>query len=132
MDEHRSQDGEQPRHRLLVVDDEPKICHTLSGYFEHHGFEVRTVLRGEEAFALLDVFHPDVVLLDILMPGMDGIEALKRLKRICPSTKVIMLTAVNHDEVVKGALKLGADFYVTKPVNFSNLEHLVSGFLPSR
>lgn len=132
MEQHGSDEHEFPRHRLLVVDDEPKICHTLSSYFEHHGFEVRTVLRGEEAFALLDVFQPDVVLLDILMPGMDGIEALKRLKQICPSTKVIMLTAVNHDEVIKGALKLGADFYVTKPVNFSNLEHLVSGFLPSR
>ena len=132
MEGFRSEEHEPPRHKLLVVDDEPKICHTLSGYFEHHGYEVRTVLRGEEAFALLDVFEPDVVLLDILMPGMDGVSVLKQLKQRCPSTKVIMLTAVNHDEVVKGALKLGADFYVTKPVNFSNLEHLVSGFLPSR
>ncbi len=76
------------------------------------------------------LFHPHVVLLDLLMPGMDGIETLKRLKALPGSCRVIMLSAADAQEVVAGALQLGADFYVCKPVNLAELERLVNGFLP--
>jgi len=113
-----------------VVDDERKICDLLSAYFARRDFEVRAVGRGEEAVALADVFHPDVVLLDLLMPGMDGVEALKRLKALHPAPRVIMLSAADDEEVMRGALRLGADFYVCKPVDFAELGRLVAGFLP--
>ena len=120
--------GSAAQRKVLIVDDEPKIGNTLAQHFAFKGYEVRNVLRGEEALALLDVYHPDVVLLDILMPGMGGIETLKHLQQLNPRPKVIMLSAADHEDVVQGALKLGADFYIMKPVNLADLSRVVSGF----
>lgn len=125
---HTHENGSPLRRRVLIVDDEPKISNTLAQHFTFTGYEVRNVLCGEEALALLDVYHPDVVLLDILMPGMGGIETLKHLQQLNPRPKVIMLSAADHEEVVQGALKLGADFYMMKPVNLADLSRVVSGF----
>ena len=130
MNQHTG-DQPSPQRKLLIVDDEEKICALLSRYFSMKGYEVRTVYRGEEALALVNVFHPDVVLLDLLMPGMNGVETLKRLKQLSPAPRVIMLSAADHQEVAQGALKLGADYYVCKPPDLSELEHLVNGFWPS-
>ena len=72
--------GQQRRKRkLLIIDDERKLCAVLTQYFSLKGYEVRSVCRGEEALALLNAFPPDVVLLDLLMPGMSGIDTLKAL-----------------------------------------------------
>ena len=114
--------------RLLIVDDEEKICRTLADYFSLKGYEVRAVQRGEEALALADVFQPQVVVLDLLMPGLSGIDTLKTLKQRQPAPKVVILSAVDLDEVVQGAMKLGADFYVCKPVNLAQLESFINGF----
>lgn len=120
--------GSPAQRKMLVVDDEPKICQMFAHHFALHGFEVREVQRGEEALALTSVFHPDVVLLDLLMPGIGGIETLKQLQQLTPRPKIIILSAADHDDVVKGALQFGADFYMTKPVNFTELDHVVNGF----
>ncbi len=119
-------------HKLLIVDDEPKIGRTLSDYFALHGHEVRVVASGEEALALADAYQPDVILLDILMPGLDGITTLKHIKRTWPPVRVIIMSAVDHEEVIRGALRLGADFYVTKPVRLAELERYVNGYAPAR
>ncbi len=118
------------RRKLLVVDDEEKVCRLLEQFFAHKGYDVRGVCGGEEAVALAGVFHPDVVLLDLLMPGMDGVVTLKHLKQLKPCPRILMVSAVNHAEVVKGALALGADFYVCKPITLSDLAHLVNQFCP--
>lgn len=120
----------ETRRKLLVVDDEEKICQLLAQYFTLKGYEVRAVSRGEEAVALASIFHPHAVVLDLLMPGMSGVDTLKALKQLKPSPKVLMLSAADHEEVVKGALKLGADFYLCKPVKLSDLEHLLNGMCP--
>ena len=117
--------------RLLVCDDEKKICSLLAQYFTLKGYEVRSVNRGEEALALVDVFQPGVVLLDLLMPGMTGVETLKGLKQYHPGIKVIMLSAADHQDVARGTIQLGADFYMCKPANLTQLEHLVNGFWPA-
>ena len=117
--------------KLLVVDDEEKIRHLLSEYFALKGYEVRTACRGEDAVALTSVFSPDVVLLDLLMPGMSGTETLKALKGLAPAPRVLMISAADHDEVVQEMLRQGADFYVCKPLNLAQLEHLVKGILPA-
>ena len=120
-----------PHRKLLIVDDEQKICQVLAQYFSMKGYEVRTVCRGEEAVALLSAFQPNVVLLDLLMPGISGIDTLKKLKQLVPSLRIIMLSAADHHDVAEGALKLGADCYVCKPPNLRELERLVNGFWPS-
>ena len=122
---------EKPQRKLLVVDDEPKIGYLLAEYFSRRGYEVRVVQRGEEALVLADVFQPDVVLLDLLMPGMNGIETLSQLKMLPSSPRVIMLSGADDENVARGVLQFGAHFYVCKPVDLSKLEPLVDGFLPS-
>ena len=116
--------------KLLVVDDEEKICLLMQEYFSQKGFEVRTVCRGDEALALANVFHPDVVVLDLLMPGISGAETLKQLKTLQPSPKVLMFSAADHEDVSRGALALGADFYISKPANLRQIEILINGVCP--
>jgi len=100
--------------RVLVVDDEPHIREMVQGYFEAEGFEVDVAGDGTEALGLARERQPDVVILDVTMPGVDGIEVLRRL-RAESSVYVIMLTA-RADEVDKlVGLSVGADDYVTKP-----------------
>ena len=122
--------GHDPR-RLLIVDDEEKVCSLLAEFFALKGYEVRSVRGGAEAIALSGAFHPNVVLLDLLMPGMSGIDTLRELKRLDPPPKILMLSAANDERVVQGALQLGADFYVCKPTDLGQLAHLVNGFYPA-
>jgi len=130
--EHSSANGHPAmRHRLLIVDDEAKICDLLSQYFSLRGYEVRTVRGGEEALVLAESFQPHAILLDLLMPGLGGVETLKRLKQVGRNAKILMLSSADHDDVVEGALALGADFYICKPPNLHELEQLINGFLPS-
>lgn len=100
--------------KILVVDDEVNICELLRLYFEKEGFAVATARDGIDALAKFGSFSPDLVLLDIMMPGKDGWETLRELRRTsgCPC---IMLTAKGElfDKVL--ALELGADDYVVKP-----------------
>lgn len=132
MSKHPGQHPSDAPRRILIVDDEAKICHFLAEHFRFNGYEVREVQQGEEALAISQVFQPHVVLLDLLMPGMNGIETLNELKRLPHPPKVLMVSAADHEDVVKGALELGVDFYVCKPVNLSELDHLVDGFSPSK
>ena len=131
MEQNQTHDQPGVPRRILIVDDEAKICQVLVQYFAFKGYEVRAVQRGDEALALANAFHPNVVLLDLLLPGMDGIATLKALKQLTPSPKVLMVSVADHEEVVKGALDLGADFYLCKPINLTELEHLVNGFYPA-
>ncbi len=103
----------------------------LAQYFALKGYEARAVRSGEEALALAKAFHPGVVLLDLLMPGLSGIETLTALKGLDPAPKIIMLNGADLDDVVQGALRLGADSYVCKPPDLPQLEHLISGYWPS-
>ena len=130
MDDVQAHGQEPSQRKLLIVDDEEKICRMLAQHFSFNGYEVRTVCRGEEALVLARIFHPHVVLLDLLMPGMNGVDTLKGLKQLIPPPKILMISAADHREVVHGALDLGADFYVCKPVDLSELDILVNGFCP--
>ena len=120
------------RHRLLIVDDEPKVAETLVHAFTAKGYDAIAVGRGEDALALTDAFRPQTVLLDLLLPGMSGIDILKQLKQLSPVPRVIVVSGADLDEVVQGALRLGADAYVVKPVDIAKIEHLITGVWPSR
>lgn len=108
--------------KILVVDDEISICNLLRKFLDLKGYEVYTALDGPAAIAKVKEFRPHIVLLDIMMPGMGGIQVLKEIKKVDPRAGVIMVTGVGDNELGRRALELGAYDYITKPVNFDYLE----------
>ena len=107
--------------RMLIVDDEPKICECLSTFFTAKGFTVKRALTGQEAIRRVKYDQPDVVLVDIRLPDMEGIEVLKRAKDLTPNARVIMVTALDNSEQRVEAERYGAAGYITKPFDFSAL-----------
>ncbi len=108
--------------KVLIVDDEPDFCDALRDFLRIWGFEVAIALSGEEALPAYMREKPDAVLLDIQMPGMDGLETLRELKVLDQGANVIMVTAIKDDEFVKRARVEGALDYITKPVGHNYLE----------
>ncbi|ABO48871.1 two component transcriptional regulator, winged helix family [Desulforamulus reducens MI-1] len=106
--------------RILLVDDESNILQFLEIGLQNEGFEVQTAQDGMSAITLMKQFQPHVVILDVMMPGMDGFEVCRMLKKT-ENVAVIMLTARDEvDDRVKG-LNLGADDYMVKPFSFEEL-----------
>ena len=108
---------------IMVVDDDPEIVGVVRTILEQTDFNVISVYSSLEIFASLEEQKPDLILLDIIMPQMDGLEALTRLRENpeTASIPVILLTAkVQHDDVL-GGYKMGADYYLTKPFTNSQL-----------
>lgn len=100
--------------RVLVVDDEPMVREVLARYLEKEGFAVDTAADGEQAIETFGAVRPDLVLLDLMLPRVDGLEVLRRVRALAP-TAVIMLTAKGEETDRVVGLELGADDYVTKP-----------------
>jgi DNA-binding response OmpR family regulator len=100
--------------RVLVVDDEPMVRDVLSRYLEQSGFEVEAAGDGERALAAFDAHPPDLVLLDLMLPRVDGFEVFRRI-RARNSSPVIMITARGQTTDRIAGLEIGADDYVTKP-----------------
>ena len=103
-----------PNARILVIDDEESILDLVTAYLEPEGYEVRTATDGRAGLDLARAFAPDVIVLDIMLPGMDGIELLAQLRRES-DVYVIMLTARTEETDKIVGLSVGADDYVTKP-----------------
>jgi len=121
-----------PAARILVVDDEFSVRDSLSNWFRKDGHQVRAVGNATEALRALQDERVDVALLDIKMPGMDGIELQEHIHRIDPKIAVIMITAFASVETAVRALKQGAFDYVTKPIDPDELSHLVRRALEQR
>jgi DNA-binding response OmpR family regulator len=114
--------------RILVVDDEPKIVQLVRDYLERAGFAVSTARDGNEALMRAHQERPDLIVLDLGLPGLDGLEVTRRLRRDS-GVPIIMLTA-RHEETDKVVgLELGADDYVTKPFSPRELEARVRAVL---
>jgi DNA-binding response OmpR family regulator len=109
--------------KVLIADDEPNIIASLEFLMEQGGYEVRCASDGREALALLDEFAPDLVLLDVMMPGKNGYEVCQSIKSdpARRHIKVVMLSAKGRDVEVAKGLELGADGYVTKPFSTREL-----------
>ena len=105
--------------RMLIVEDEKDIADCLQQFFAGEGFAVASVFSGEEALARIAEGEAEIVLLDILLPGLSGIEVLKRVKAANPRIRVIMVTALDRDDLRLQAHRYGACGFVTKPFNFS-------------
>jgi DNA-binding NtrC family response regulator len=108
--------------RILIVDDEQDVCDMLEKFLTIKGYEVSTALSGEDALALIKEERPHIVLLDIRMPEMDGLECLESIKEIDKEIGVIMITAIKQEEVGKKAMELGAYDYITKPLSLQYLQ----------
>ncbi len=112
----------QGRARILLVDDEPEFREMLAEYLDGEGFEVLEAGSGEEALPHVPSWEPDLVLLDLMMNGIGGLETLCRIKTMRPESCVVMVTAVDDLEVARSALAAGAADYVTKPFTFQYLD----------
>jgi len=108
---------------IIVVDDNPEIVEILCKILEEKGFNVRCAYSAKDFFADMEGLKPDLILLDIMMPHMDGLEVLTRLKgdRGTASIPVILLTAKTQYEDVLRGYKMGADYYMTKPYTATQL-----------
>ena len=106
---------------VLIVDDEPSILQTLSGLLSDEGFEVSTAVNGYEALKVIDSESPDLVLLDIWMPGIDGIETLQEIKKSNPHIQVIIITGHGTIETAVRATKLGAFDLIEKPLSIDKV-----------
>jgi len=111
--------------RLLLVDDEKDVLFFLKTFFQAKNFEVHVAESGKEAIKKVKEVRPHIVLLDIVMPDMSGLETLTAIKEIDPAIGVIMATAVRDNEIGKQAMKLGAYDYVTKPFDLEYMETTV-------
>jgi DNA-binding response OmpR family regulator len=115
-----SNDQETRTAVVLMVDDDPQLRVMLGYALRQDNFQVEEASSGEEALEMLDHQQPDVILLDVLMPGMGGVETCRRIREQA-STPIIMLTALGRDEDVVAGLEAGADDYCTKPVSLVQL-----------
>ncbi|MCL4536434.1 MAG: sigma-54 dependent transcriptional regulator, partial [Nitrospirae bacterium] len=109
--------------KILVVDDQKTVCYSLHRFLQSEGYNVHTATSGEDALSVLNDVKPDLVIMDVRMPEMDGLEVLKKIKESHPKVQVIMMTAFSTTEKAIYAIKLGAYDYLAKP--FDNDELLI-------
>ncbi len=117
--------------RILVADDDPSILRLLQLNFELEGYEVATASDGEEALAQARASSPDVIVLDVMMPGLDGWEVCRRLKEdeALRDVPVVLLTALGQERERRHGLAMGASEYVQKPFDPDQLVNVVKGTL---
>ena len=114
-----------PDKRFVIVDDEQMLRQSLKINFQNEGFDVQTFGTGEEAVAMMDDYSPMVVLLDLRLPGMNGIEVLKKIKQINQEAIVIIMTAYGDTQTTVKAVKCGAYNFINKPFELEELESLI-------
>ncbi len=110
------------RKKILIVDDEEDVRLFLTDFVSERDYFVEMAGSGEEALEKFQKIKYDVVLLDIMMPGIDGIVCLEKIKKISPQTIVVMITALKDEARMNAAKKLGAAQYIVKPFSLTYLE----------
>ncbi|WP_026704950.1 response regulator transcription factor [Flavobacterium soli] len=117
--------------KILIVDDEPNIVMSLEYTFKKNNFEVYIARDGQEALDILESSQPNIIILDIMMPNVDGYNTLEQIKKDdrLKDTKVIFLTAKNKEKDIEKGLALGANLYITKPFSVKKLVEQVNELL---
>ena len=116
-------------HRLLIVDDEPEIGDLLAYNFRKRGFDVEVALNGTDGYHKVQEFNPEIIILDIMMPYVNGISLCKELKSD-PRYKdvpVLFLSATNNETLIQSALDAGGDQFISKPIQLNLLINIVVG-----
>ena len=116
---------------VLIVDDNQGFCQNVKDILELKGYEVATAYDGFEAIELVKQNGFSVVLMDVKMPAMDGVETFKKIKELAPDTPVIMLTAFAVEELLREALREGAFGFLRKPLDFDKLFRLMAQAIPN-
>ncbi|MGZ3602137.1 MAG: response regulator transcription factor [Ktedonobacterales bacterium] len=127
----KAQTDPAQRPSVLIVDDEPHIVEFLRMGFEYEGFDTHVAMTGNEALRMAKVEHPDIVILDVMLPELNGLDVARRLRRI-EDVGIIMLTARETVDDRVAGLDTGADDYVTKPFAFKELMARVRAVLRRR
>jgi len=120
-----------PVTRVLVIDDNPDVVDILVTCLRGEGYGMLSALTSDEGLKLVILSRPDLVLLDILMPGLNGVDVLKRIRSIAPTTKVIIVTGNADLRLAREALELGALAYIDKPFDLAYLKRVVAMALRS-
>lgn len=107
--------------RILVADDNRDFCETMKDILEDEGHEVFIAYGGESAVELVQKEHFDLVLMDIVMPGMSGVMTIKQIRQTRPGLPITVITASGEEELIEGALQAGARKHFCKPVDFPQL-----------
>ena len=115
--------------KILIVDDEYAFCKALRKYLEKIGYEVLVATDGDHALDLIAEAAPDLMTLDIRMPGTNGYEVLNKAKHLAPATKIVVLTAVGVPSMEEKLEHSGAHAVLRKPVNLEQLRETVAGLL---
>jgi DNA-binding NtrC family response regulator len=110
--------------KVLVIDDEPQVGMIFSKVLQAVGYEVTSAESGEEGLKKMD-FHPDVVFLDIKLPGIDGVETLRRMRKVLPNVPVVMMTAFQTVDTAVESMRLGACDYLIKPLDNNRIKEVV-------
>jgi DNA-binding NtrC family response regulator len=118
--------------KILVVDDNKETCDALTEIFAGEGYQTFSALDGRSALDTVKKKKPELVLLDIKMPKMDGIEVLKRIKKIDKEVVVVMITGYGALDTAKEAMRLGAYDYVTKPLDVDFIKAVIRDALSKR
>ena len=111
--------------KILVIDDEQPICKMLKKFLSRKGYQAITALSGKEGIKKVKQERPQIVLLDIKMPGIDGIETLKRIREIDKKVGIVMITVIKEDATGRKCMELGAYDYITKPFSLDYLESVL-------
>ncbi len=117
-------------HRILIVDDQIGIRRLLTEVFREYGYQIETCSSGMKALEIMTEFKPDLVLMDVKMPGMNGIDVLKRIREDNDSQiKVILMTAYGDQQHMNKAEELGVDRFIIKPFDINELKEQVNAVL---
>lgn len=117
---------------ILVVDDQKTVCYSLQRFLQSEGYNVLTATNGEDALQIINHKKPDLVIMDVRMPEMDGLQVLGKIKNLYPKIQVIIMTAFSTTERAIHAIKLGAYDYLTKPFDNDELLIRVRGAIKTR
>ncbi len=107
--------------KILVVDDEELACECLKTFLTNEGYEVECALSGKMGLEMFKNFQPHLILLDIRMPDIIGLDFLSMVKQLDQKVRIIMMTAIRDNSVSKAAYEKGADDFITKPIDFKFL-----------
>lgn len=111
--------------KILILEDEKGTCNQLEGFFKYRGFTVFGATNGQDALSIIKKEKPQILILDIKMEGINGLDVLKKAKKGNPNVKAIMITAMDDPVTKARAIELGANEFMTKPFSYDKLENCI-------
>ncbi len=118
--------------RIMIIEDDEEMRSLLKEFFEEEGFETDSVSNGVDALKILSEDHVDLVITDIRMPGLTGLDILPAIRRLKPKTPIIVMTAYGSEDLRRRTFERGATIYLEKPIRLSQLKTLIREVSPRK